>query len=115
MDGIYEIRFRGAVSWGVGILVFQNGKITGSDVGGAIYDGTFTSDDKKIHASIVLTVPPGGILVQGTVPLPFEQKIPFNVSINKSSIESGETVLLNLPPGPVNVIFKRLRSFNGTT
>jgi hypothetical protein len=40
VDGIYSLTYRGAVDWGIGMLVMQRGIIVGSDAGGVLYDGT---------------------------------------------------------------------------
>jgi len=110
MNGIYSITFRGAADWGMGLLVFLNGVISGVDVGGAIYDGTYVDDGQEISTKMILTVPPGVMLVQGTPPRATEFKIPFELKISKDAIENSSPVLVNLPPGPVNVIFKRLKA-----
>src|SRR6476661_2868288 len=40
MDGIYSVTFRGAVDWGVGMLLLLHGRIVGADVAGILFDGT---------------------------------------------------------------------------
>jgi len=109
-QGIYTITFRGASDWGIGMLVLQNGNITGADVGGATYDGTYTDNGDSIFFKAIMTVPPGVSLVQGTRPMPTTYTVPFEAEIKKNIITTGEPVLINLPPGPVNVIFKKLRT-----
>jgi hypothetical protein len=110
MNGIYSITFRGAADWGMGLLVFMNGVIAGFDVGGAQYDGNYTESAKGITADMILTVPPGVMLVQGTPPQPREYKVPFQAQVSKDAIEKSLPVLVSLPVGAVNIIFKRLRS-----
>lgn len=110
MNGIYSITFRGAADWGMGLLVFLNGAISGADVGGALYDGTYVDDGTAVVARMTLIVPPGVMLVQGTPPRPTEVRLPFDATIPKSAIENGTPVLVNLPPGPVNVIFKLMKA-----
>jgi len=110
VDGIYSITFRGAADWGMGLLLLQNNAITGADVGGALYDGTFTETDDSITANIKLTVPPGVTLVTGTMPSPEVTEIPFSATIPKRAMDTQEPVLIQMPVGPVNIIFKRLRS-----
>lgn len=110
MNGIYSIAFRGAADWGMGLLVFLNGVISGVDVGGAIYDGTYTDNGTEIVARMTLTVPPGVMLVQGTPPRSTEVKFPFDITVSKEAIEKSTPVLVRLPPGPVNVVFKRMKA-----
>jgi hypothetical protein len=108
-DGIYSITFRGAADWGMGVLIFKSGVITGADVGGAVYDGTYTDSDDTILVDVVMHVPAGVDLVQGTPASPAPYTVRFNAQISKSSMRNGDPVLIVLPPGPVNVIFKLLR------
>ena len=110
LDGIYTITFRGAANWGMGALVLYKGTIAGADVGGALYDGQYTDQGDSVLVNMVMKVPPGVTLVQGTAPRATAYEVPFSVVINKKSFENSEPVLLKLPPGPVNVIFKRLRT-----
>lgn len=93
----------------MGILLLKDGKITGADVAGALYDGKYSDNGDDIAIKITLTVPPGVTLVMGTPPQSKEYNFDFEVSLKKKAIESRETVLLNLPLGPVNVIFNQLR------
>lgn len=109
MEGIYEIRFRGASDWGMGLLHLQGGKITGSDAGGVSYNGTYENQAGALFVKITLTVPPGATLVQGTAPQPRAYEVPFEAKIPKEALENQQPVLVSLPPGPVNVIFKKLR------
>lgn len=109
MDGIYIIRFRGAADWGLGMLLLQAGKITGADAGGVIYDGVYGDAGEYLQVNLAMAVPPGATLVQGTPPQPTAYTIPVCAKIPKSAIHSGQPVLLQLPPGPVNVIFQKLR------
>lgn len=111
-EGIYQITFRGAADWGMGMLVLKDGTITGADVGGILYDGIYHDKGDNIEVNVTLTVPAGTILVQGTPPRSMEQKIPFTATISKQDLENRQPILIVLPPGPVNVIFNRLRSFN---
>ncbi|MCH7500680.1 MAG: hypothetical protein IH886_11830 [Nitrospinae bacterium] len=110
VDGIYQITFRGAADWGVGMLILKDGTVTGADVGGVLYDGTYTDQGSKISVNLALTVPPGVTLVQGAPPQSKEYKFDFKLSLDKKVIETKEPVLVQTPQGPVNVIFNRLRN-----
>lgn len=110
VDGIYSITFRGTADWGMGLLMLQNNAITGADVGGVSYDGTFEETEDSITVDMQLTVPPGVTLVQGTLPRPEVTKFPLSATIPKRAIDTQEPVLVQMSIGPVNVIFKRLRS-----
>jgi len=109
VDGIYQITFRGAADWGMGVLILKDGIITGADVGGALYDGTYSDVGDSISSNITLTVPPGVTLVMGTQPQSKEYSFQFTLSLSKQAIETRQPVLAQLPVGPVNVIFNCLR------
>lgn len=109
-DGIYSITFRGASDWGMGMLILQRGIVVGSDAGGVQYDGAYQDVGDSISFRITMTVPPGVPLVQGIPTRPQTYTVPIEVTIPKRAIESSQPILLQLPPGPVNVIFRRLRS-----
>ena len=110
MQGIYQITYRGAADWGMGMLVIKDGTVTGADMGGGLYDGTYTEVHDGVAVDITMTVPPGMRLVQGTPPKSQEYKIPFSLILSNQAVEKREPVLVDLPPGPVNVIFNRLRT-----
>lgn len=110
VDGIYQITFRGTADWGMGMLLLKDEEITGADVSGALYDGTYSEQEDEIAIKITLTVPPGATLVTGTPPQSKEYKFDFELSLDKKDIDTKAPVLVQLPQGPVNVIFNRLRN-----
>jgi len=109
MDGIYSVTFRGAVDWGVGMLLLRRGSIVGADVSGVLFDGVYRDVDGALKVEVVMTVPPGATLVQGTLPKSQPYKVDFKATIPRDAIRLGTPVLIYMPPGPVNVIFKFLR------
>jgi hypothetical protein len=109
VDGIYAMNFRGAVGWGMGLLELRHGIVAGADVLGVTYDGTYSETEQEIRLDLRLTIPPGVSLVQGTAPRPIEYSVPFQATIPKNAIATSEPILVDLPPGPVNVIVRRLR------
>jgi hypothetical protein len=109
MAGIYTMTFRGAAGWGMGLLELRDGVAAGADVAGATYDGTYVETDDDFTLQMHMTVPPGVTLVQGTAPRPVPYSVDFNATIPKGSIEANQPILLDLQPGPVNVIVSRLR------
>lgn len=112
MDGIYSVTFRGTVGWGIGMLVLRKGKVTGADVGGIRYDGVYRDSGSMVDFDITMVVPPGATLVQGTPAHPDEYTISFAARISKADIAESQTVLLDLPQGPVNSIFRKLIELN---
>ena len=107
--GIYSITFRGAADRGIGMLVLQGGTVTGADAAGVLFDGTYKEDGERVSFSLTMTVPPGVVLVQGTAPRPVPDEVPIAASVPVKALDNFEPVLMEMPPGPVNVIFRRLR------
>ena len=112
-DGIYSMIFRGYADWGMGMLILQHGAITGADAMGALYDGSYEEHGSSLLVNLTLTVPPGVALVQGTPAQPEQYTIPIQTELSAKALLEGEIALLQLPPGPVNVIFRRLRALGG--
>jgi T3SS negative regulator,GrlR len=109
-DGIYSITFRGATDWGLGMLVLRSGRLTGADVGGVLYDGRYHEQAGSLIIEAELTVPPGATMVQGVPARPQTYKVPFTALVPQTAIREGTPILINMPPGPVNVIIKFLRA-----
>ena len=109
MDGIYSMTFRGAVGWGMGMLVLRRGKVAGADAQGVRYDGEYSETSDDLRLDLEMVVPPGVSLVQGTPPRPIQYSLPFTATVPRHSIDAASPVLVQLPPGPVNVIVRRLR------
>ena len=109
VEGIYLITFRGLSDWGMGMLILDKQTVTGADVGGALYDGKYNVSSENLHLDMELTVPPGVVLVQGVGPWSIPQKFPFAADIPLHALTDSSPVRVDLPPGPVNVILKRLR------
>lgn len=109
INAIYKITFRGAVDWGIGILIFKGGVITGVDIGGALYDGEYSEKDGFLHVKMNMKVPPGVTLVQGTLPSPNEYVVEIDEMVKITDLEASNPIFFNLKPGPVNVIFQHLR------
>jgi hypothetical protein len=68
-DGIFRISFQGQASAGMGMMIFNNGLVYGSDTEGARYDGeyTFNETTKLVDANVKVTMPPNVRAVFGTV------------------------------------------------
>lgn len=102
--------FRGATTWGMGMLLLQRGRLTGADIAGVLYDGTYRNEGGALVVDAELTVPPGASLVQGVPARPQLYRVPFKAHVPQAAIVEGQAVLIDMAPGPVNVIFKFLRA-----
>ena len=112
MDGIYSITFRGAVDWGIGMLVSRKGVVTGADAGGVHYDGHYRDVGSVVEFNTTMIVSPGITLVQGTAARSDMYTISFNARISKTDIDESQAIRLELPQGPVNAIFCKLRELS---
>ena len=69
-DGMYRVSMTGAQGFGIAVLVFDAGRVTGADQGGVLYDGfyEFQLSTNRTVAKLRVTVPPGTYLVTGVTP-----------------------------------------------
>jgi hypothetical protein len=59
-DGIFGITFQGRVSAGMGMMIFDSGRVYGSDTEGARYDGGYVYNEgtKMVDVTVKVTMPP---------------------------------------------------------
>lgn len=106
-DGIYAVEFSGLSGSGTGVLLLQNGLVTGADTGGVLYDGNaFRMADGGIRFSLTLTVPKGATLVTGLPPQP----TPFAFKVDVSLPRDFERRVVEAPAAtPYGSVLFRLR------
>lgn len=92
-DGIYGINFSAQGGQGLGMLVFESGRIYGADAGCAKYDGTYTVNPKTGMADVKLHVemPAGQPSVIG-ISQPFDWMLDVTTAIDPSK-EKGDVVV----------------------
>lgn len=110
IDGIYSMTYRGHADWGMGMLVFLGGVVTGASVGAVTFDGQYVELSDEVTIDVTMHVPAGVPLVTGKPAQPQPYEVPFTATISKAALESGETVAIDMGLGPVNAIFQKLRS-----
>ena len=105
--------FTGTAGSGFGLLVFRGGNIAGADVAGAIYDGTYREnlETGEISVQVIMKAPAGITPVQTSIPLAEPATLPISTTLTQEDIVTEKAILLDTPLGPVNVIFKKIRSF----
>ncbi len=108
MEGIYTMYFTGHLGSGQGLFLLKGGVVAGADAAGGTFDGSYKQEGGFLNGVVRMTVPAGGTLVTGAVagqsPLTFD--IPLQLPEN---FANGQTIALNTPTGPINIIFKKLR------
>ena len=55
-DGMYRITFQGQQSAGMGMLVFESGRVYGTDTEGVRYDGEYLFDERTGFADVKIKV-----------------------------------------------------------
>ncbi len=112
VDGFYAAYFSGAVGNSMALFAFRDGSITGVDVGGVHYDGTFAVDAlrTRLVGSINYTVAPGQQIITGATagsePLRFN--FPLELPIG---FADGRVPGLPTPSGPINARFEKVRGW----
>ena len=110
MEGFYAMYYTGIAGVGHAVIVLKDGIVTGADVSGGVYNGKYVPNDGNYDFEVVLTVAAGSTLVTGqTLSEPLDQEITATLSDN---FANGQTVSVQSPMGPVNVVFKKLRDFS---
>ena len=102
MRGFFRMDYAGTSSSGTGAIAFIDGKVAGIDVGGGIYDGSYSETEPGvISGKIYVRFPEGGTHVTGHIaPRGSAMAVPFRILY--SEIE-GHAILLQTPTGPVAV------------
>lgn len=108
-DGFYGFEFVQEHNFGFGVLVFNNGRISGVDVGGACYDGTYGLADNGEVLNIALTI---------TIPAEVEsifgirRNSPWSFDVEAgidAAAESGEIVLRSPVGTCLQARYRRMR------
>ncbi|MEH6717530.1 MAG: hypothetical protein V7704_01515 [Aurantimonas endophytica] len=110
MDGFYAAYFTGLTGNSIGLFIFENGLITGVDVGGMHYDGTYSLDESAsiISGKIAYVIPPGASLVTGISSSSKAIRAEFPLEL-PAAFADGRVVQLDTPSGVVNAKFEKLR------
>jgi Helix-turn-helix len=109
-DGMYRITFQGRQGAGIGMLVFENGRIYGTDSEAVRYDGEYLYDECTglTEVKLKVTVPRNVRVVFG-VANPYEWAFEVTTSLNPRH-DSG-SLLVKTSIGPtLNAQFVYLRS-----
>lgn len=113
-EGFFAVYYTGKAGTGLGLIALTNGTIVGVDSGGAMYDGTYTSDNNKspLTGTLSLHVPANVALVTGAMPEnePFLLNFPLDLPADFAESQAPQTI--RTAKGPVNIIFRKLRDLN---
>lgn len=110
IDGVYAAYFSGEFGNSLGILSLSDGRLSGADVGGVLFDGhlRYVEEDNSLVGEVILFIPLGGTLVTGyatETPSEMRTSVSLGVPLEKVSFHSIQT-----ESGQVNVRFRKVRS-----
>jgi hypothetical protein len=108
MDGIYVGYFAGEAGNGLAMFVFREGVIVGVDANGTSFDGTYELIGDACRLQVEVTIPPGGLTVQGVAV--GDQSLTYSVeTVMPVDVSRLPYLTLPTPYGNVNVRLKKLR------
>ncbi len=108
-DGMFGISFQGERGAGMGMLIFDTGKIYGTDSEGARYDGTYVYSEalKKADVLLKVTFPPNVTAVFG-ISNPYEWSIDVATSLDPKQ-NLGDALVKTSLGNTINAQFRFLR------
>jgi hypothetical protein len=108
-NGLYQLEFAGRNGSGYGVLIFENGRIYGSDVGNGKWDGTYTMNPvtKSADLEIRVEMPAGEESVLGPA-----QRFSWNVEVKATMDPCKDVGVINAQTnlGPATTKYKFMRS-----
>lgn len=107
MSALYAMRYLGSTGVGAGSLYIGKGIVTGIDVGGGYYDGTYVEENGRLKGSAKLSAPRGAVLVTGQQ-LPAGASIALTVDWPKD-FANGNAQTVSVNGMPVQVTFEKVR------
>lgn len=109
-DGMYEIRFQGPHGEGTGVLIFDAGKVYGTDTERVRYDGEYVFNEQtgRVETKLKVTFPPNVRAVFG-ISNPYEWALDVTTSFDPR-IESGRLDVKTSLGQPLEAHYRYLRA-----
>ena len=109
-DGMFGITFQGQQGAGMGVLIFDNGRVYGTDTEGVRYDGEYLFDETTglVSVKVKITFPPNVKAVFG-ISNPYEWAFDVTTSFNPKQ-NSGPLAVKTSLGKPINAQYVFLRS-----
>jgi len=109
-DGMFGITFQGQQGAGMGVLVFDNGRVYGTDTQGVRYDGEYLFDEVSglADVKVKITFPPNVQAVFG-ISNPYEWAFDVTTSFNPKE-NSGPIAVKTSLGKPINAQYVFLRN-----
>jgi hypothetical protein len=110
VNGFYAAYLTGNVGNSMALFIFQDGKITGVDVGGMHYDGIYEIDQSAavLRGTMTYVIKPGGQLITGATAGSEPIKVSFPLEL-PVGLADGRVLAFSSPSGVVNARFEKLR------
>lgn len=108
-EGFYAAYMTASEGQGFVMLIFANGAIVGVDLGGVLFDGSYSvGEDERLTGNVTVQVPPGLMVIQGASagPSGLTYTVPVAFGVDSLSLEY---IRLETPLGPVNLKLQKLR------
>lgn len=109
-DGMFGISFQGQHGTGAGVLIFDAGRVYGTDTEGVRYDGEYEFDERtgRANARLKVTFPRNAQSVFG-VSNPYEWSLDVTTSFDPR-IDSGQLAVTTSLHQPLNARYRYLRA-----
>lgn len=108
MDGIYVGYMTAAEGYSAVIFVLRSGRMTGADVGGGTYSGSYEAKGDLLEGAAIATMPPNSRTITGAVV--GDAGLSFTVPFQITMAEIGQGyIVLQTPNGPVNAAIRKLQ------
>ncbi|HMS95446.1 MAG TPA: hypothetical protein PKA03_09545 [Tabrizicola sp.] len=104
IDGIYTAYLTGIAGQGIAMFVFKDGKISGADMSGLTFSGSFKSDKGRIVGNISYVMPAGSVSITGASFEKASGKLDVPIDLPET-LDPLETYRVNTPIGPLNAKF----------
>lgn len=104
IDGVYTAYLTGVAGQSLAMFVFFKGRVTGADMSGVVFDGSYRVTDEHVEGEISYRMPAESISITGAT---FEdQSEILDVTFQlPTKIDHNETYRILTPIGPVNAKF----------
>ena len=114
-DGMFGITFQGQHGSGMGVLIFDSGRVYGADEAGVRYDGDYLFDESSGLADVKakITFPPNVRAVQG-ISNPYEWSVDITAKFDPKQ-NSGKLALKTSLGKPLNAQYVFLRTLPEAT
>ena len=107
VEGIYVAYLASEVGYGMMLIVFKEGSLTGADAFGVVITGKYTRTDFGTQINVDVSVPAGVALLQGGETSPTGTRYPIR-AVLPPDFEDHDFLPIETVHGPLNVRLKKL-------